>query len=158
MKKILMIVLLCCVQWLSAQSLKVGDTVINGKKYWVYPYVFAEYQGDDTPKLISHFELPPVIDSLNDGDYVLMQSKYSWKRKKQKIKKTVRAYFSIKNGVLDGDMTYYDRRGILFEKGKFTNGLEEGEWNTYFSSGKIKEVLPYFFTYPLIFSTSEHPV
>ncbi len=127
MRKILIIVLLFGVQLLDAQSLKVADTIINGKKYWVYPYVFrnTDFYRDNE----SYFTIPPILESLPDGDYVLYQ--------RAEKKQIVKCLFPIQNGLINGEAVFLGTEGELLSKGLYKEGLKTGKWNGYSDHGVL---------------------
>lgn len=109
---------------LNAQHSNLKDTVLNGKKYLVYPYkmMYARYESNIA-------DIPPILDSLPDGEYVLI--------KKKKKKEIPRAYFSIQRGKLNGKATFYSHKGILMKQGAYKDGLQDGQWLKYYLNGQI---------------------
>ncbi len=97
------------------------DTVIKGKKYLVYPFL-AQDESFDFNYNYSIAEIPPVLDSLPDGHYLLL--------KKNKNKKFLHAKFSIKNGLFEDTALMYDQKGREISNGFYHKGIREGRWIT----------------------------
>jgi antitoxin component YwqK of YwqJK toxin-antitoxin module len=75
-------------------------------------------------------DLPPFLDSLNDGiycqfyDQLLIRDKDTLKWKDR----VVAAIFEVKNNQPIGEVRWYYPNGLLMQKGIYTNGLRDGEW------------------------------
>jgi antitoxin component YwqK of YwqJK toxin-antitoxin module len=147
-----------------AQNFKVDTVNINGKKYWVYPYKFEwqnyndnEYRYEEeyhtnwrgkidkfAGKLVNsnnddyinlaNKNIPPVLDSLPDGDYVMYYafkpSVKNWKKKLHLVEQPIGAYFQMKNNLFDGKISYLSYEGVVNEEGFMKDGLKDGEWKT----------------------------
>lgn len=121
---------------LSAQSLKVRDTTINGKKYFIYPYEIEEHISNQ-----SDF-IPPVLDSLPNGDYVLLAKFFGDKKKKRSFKYN-KAFFTIQKNILEGHCFFYYPKGTLHEDIQHHNGKIDGALKKYYSSGHLQANIPY---------------
>lgn len=146
-----------------AQNFKVDSIIIEGKKYWIYPYKFewenaedyrTRYDYDDynfstTDKLLlkiaelrkrdydydvslANTNIPPVLDSLPDGSYIMYYAfkptVKKWKRKLHLVKQPIGAYFEMKNNLLNGKISYLSYEGVVKEEGEMKDGLRSGEW------------------------------
>ncbi len=134
MRKVL-ILLLFSVSSLWAQNFKVEETIIAGKKYWVYPFKLASAM--ESPRYsysykyseINGLSIPPVFDSLPDGDYVMLRSKGVFKYKKiDKENYEVACFFEIHGGKISGKVKHL-RYGNSLIEGTLKDNAKEGEWN-----------------------------
>jgi antitoxin component YwqK of YwqJK toxin-antitoxin module len=89
------------------------------------PYCYLAY-----PYESSSVDLPPFLDSLNDGIYVQLYDKLPI-RDNDTVKwkdSIVAAIFEVKNNRPIGEVSWYYPNGLLMQKGSYTNGLRNGEW------------------------------
>jgi len=158
MKKLLFLLIISTSAF--AQNFKIDSTIINGKKYWVYPYKFEWDKGeiyDDLPVYsgniferwkqkrinkmylqnnhgnLSNTEIPPVLDSLPSGDFVVYYALHPntswWAKTFKTYEYHIGAIFHVEEGVMNGKISYYtyeDKK--VSEEGFMKNALKDGEW------------------------------
>ncbi len=134
MKNYFSILLFLCVSSGFAQNLKTDTIIIKGKLYYLYPYKFEwnqNYEGESTYQ--GNDEIPPVLDSLPTGDYVMLHAakntwRNRWKKRRGTLKPMIGAEFRVDSGKLNGKVVYFDYQGKKTREGNFHNGLKHGEW------------------------------
>jgi len=135
----------------NAQDLKTDTMTYKGKLCYVYPYKFEWKKGYRRGFYSQeNREIPPVLDSLPSGDYVMLHAfkpsfKNKWKNKRGKLKPIIGAEFKVDSGKLNGKVVYYYYNGQKRREGYFYNGLKDGEWifiSTYFNY-QLKKDVPY---------------
>ncbi len=72
-------------------------------------------------------DIPPVLQRLIDGDYVMLQNREDVF--------TVRAVFSVLNGKITGWVVMYDAEGKIEQQGEFINGYKNGKWKEFVKEG-----------------------
>ncbi len=88
-----------------------------------YPLLEMNYQFDK--------DITPCLDKIPDGKYIQYFSDFALVNETgnyEIVSKKIAGIFSIKNNMLDGDAVWFNFHGDTLKKGKFTNGLKDGEW------------------------------
>jgi len=139
---------------------RIDSMMYNGKQYYIYPYVLEAEPSYEEPKRslfrknydytevapmdyvydgyynANSNDIPPVLDSLPEGEYLLLQNPTITKKmrkKKQTPPQIVRAIFSVKRGLLNGHAVFYPNYDTNRTKeGDFLNGTKTGEWKQYY--------------------------
>ncbi len=101
-----------------------------------YPYadsaVAADYIGVRDGIYRPNSGIPPVLDSLPTGTYVLLKNPtITKKNKKKNPQPIVLAIFKIDRGLLNGEAYFLDSEGYKTQEGIFVNGSKNGEWKEY---------------------------
>ena len=139
----------------------IDSMMYNGKQYYIYPYVLeaepsyeepkrslfrrnydyaeaaVDYAYDGDYNYNSGKDIPPVLDSLPTGEYLLLQNPTITKKMRKKNQfppQIVRAIFSVERGLVNGHAVFYNSYDTNKTKeGNFLNGNKDGEWKAYYS-------------------------
>lgn len=130
----------------------------EGKTYLVYPIVLeTEYEGVDTSKVkkerayrhfestnVSSVDIPPIISTIKDGTYVLLdRPKEVFPDTTIMHKEVVRAVFNIKLNRFNGKATLYNLKGEKTEEGNYLDGLKSGVWKSFGKDEKYYDTYSY---------------
>ncbi len=61
----------------------------------------------------------------------------------QKTENNIKTDFNVKDGVINGDVTYYYASGNKMETGTFTNGVKDLKWTRFNQNGSLSAIAFY---------------